>query len=143
MSHLQQLNIANAHPKPLFLKIAPDLTNGQLDDIIEIVKNVGITGIIATNTTIDRSHLKTSQEDINQIGNGGLSGKPVGKRSTEVIRYLHDNSKGQFPIIGVGGIRSAKDAQEKIDAGACLIQVYSGMVYEGPGLIKAILKGIK
>ena len=141
LSHVQNLNVSKPNPKPIFLKIAPDLTDGQLDDIISIVKEVGITGIIATNTTIDRSGLQTKDQDIEAIGNGGLSGKPVGQRSTEVIAYLHKNSKGQIPIIGVGGIRSAKDAQDKIDAGACLVQVYSGLVYEGPNLVKNILKG--
>lgn len=142
---LQSVKTANdlkPNPKPILLKIAPDLTNGQLDDIVEIVKETGIAGVIATNTTIDRSQLTTSKAEVDAIGAGGVSGKVLAKRSTEVIRYLHQKSKGSFPIIGVGEIFSAEDAIEKIEAGASLIQVYSGMVYEGPGLIKKINKGL-
>ncbi len=142
LSHVQNLNLGHQNPKPIFLKIAPDLSNGQLDDIISIVREVGITGIIATNTTIERSNLQTNQKQIESIGNGGLSGKPIGKRSTDVIAYLYKNSRGQIPIIGVGGIRCAQDAQDKINAGACLVQVYSGLVYEGPSLVKRILKEV-
>lgn len=124
--------------KPIFLKIAPDLTNEQLDDIIDIVNKTKIEGVIATNTTIDRSNLRTDSEEIEKIGMGGLSGKPLTKRSTEVIRYLHQKSGGSFPIIGVGGIHSEKDAIEKIAAGASLIQLYTGFIYEGPKLVKRI-----
>ena len=130
------------NPKPILLKIAPDLTNGQLDDIIEIVGETQIDGVIATNTTLDRSNLQTDSQKLEQIGPGGLSGKALGKRSTEVIRYLHQQSKGAFPIVGVGGIYSASDAIEKLEAGASLVQVYSGMIYEGPSLIKRIKKGL-
>ena len=130
------------NPKPILLKIAPDLTNGQLDDIIEIVRETQIEGVIATNTTLDRSNLQTDSQKLEQIGAGGLSGKALGKRSTEVIRYLHQQSKGAFPIVGVGGIYSASDAIEKLEAGASLVQVYSGMIYEGPSLIKRIKKGL-
>ena len=129
--------------KPILLKIAPDLTEGQLDDIIAIVKETGLDGLIATNTTIDRSGLSTDQSTVENIGNGGLSGKAMTSKATAVIKYLADHSGGSFPIIGVGGIRSGKDAQDKIDAGASLVQVYSGMVYEGPMLIKKIKKAIK
>jgi dihydroorotate dehydrogenase len=128
--------------KPIFLKIAPDLTNTQLDDIIEIVDETKIAGVIATNTTIYRSGLKTSESQLNEIGMGGLSGKPLANRATEVIRYLYQNSKGAFPIIGVGGIHSASDALEKLQAGATLLQVYTGFIYEGPALIKKINKSI-
>lgn len=128
--------------KPILLKIAPDLTNEQLDDIIDIVAEVKIEGIIATNTTIDRSMLTTKTERVDAIGAGGLSGKPVKKRSTEVIAYLHQKSNGAFPIIGVGGIYTAEDAIEKLEAGASLVQVYSGFVYEGPSMVKKICKGI-
>ncbi len=130
------------NPKPILLKIAPDLTNGQLDDIIEIVGETQIDGVIATNTTLDRSNLQTDSQKLEQIGPGGLSGKALGKRSTEVIRYLHQQSKGAFPIVGVGGIYSASDAIEKLEAGASLVQIYSGMIYEGPSLIKRIKKGL-
>lgn len=142
LNELKKRNNEKQTQKPILLKIAPDLTDGQLTDIIDIVKESGIDGIIATNTTIDRNHLKTEKSELESIGNGGLSGKPVGKRSTEVIEFLSKNSKQQIPIIGVGGIYSAKDAQEKIDAGASLVQVYSGFVYEGPGLIKEVAKSI-
>jgi dihydroorotate dehydrogenase len=128
--------------KPILLKIAPDLTNEQLDDIIDIVKETSIDGVIATNTTIDRVGLSTSESTLAEIGAGGLSGKPLEKRSTEVIRYLHQNSTGSFPIIGVGGIHSAEDAMDKLKAGASLIQLYTGFIYEGPGLIKRINKAI-
>ncbi|MEM9837321.1 MAG: quinone-dependent dihydroorotate dehydrogenase [Bacteroidota bacterium] len=130
------------YPKPILLKIAPDLTNGQLDDIIEIVGDTQIDGVIATNTTIARAPLTTSAKKIEEIGNGGLSGAPVRARSTEVVRYLHENSDGPLKIIGVGGIDSAAAAMEKFAAGAQLVQVYSGMVYAGPGLIKDIKRAL-
>jgi len=129
-------------PKPILLKIAPDLTDGQLDDIVEIVQETGIAGVIATNTTLDRSALTTAKAEIEAIGAGGVSGRVLAKRSTEIIRYLHQKSSGSFPIIGVGGIYSAEDAIAKLNAGASLVQVYSGMVYEGPGLIKKIKQGL-
>ena len=126
--------------KPILLKIAPDLTDDQLLDIIEIVADTNIDGVIATNTTIERkglkSHLILSEEK------GGLSGKPLTKRSTEVIRFLAENSKKAFPIIGVGGIHSPEDALEKLEAGADLVQLYTGFIYEGPALIKKINKAI-
>ncbi len=139
---IQVLNNKKDKPKPVLLKIAPDLTDGQLDDIIGIVQDTQIAGLIATNTTIDRSNLQTSKEQIDKIGNGGLSGKPLTQRSTEVIRYLHQKSKGAFPIIAVGGIHSPQTAWEKLEAGASLIQIYTGLVYEGPFLIKKINKYI-
>ena len=128
--------------KPILLKIAPDLTDSQLDDIIAIVAEVKIEGIIAANTTIDRSKLKSDKAEVDAIGAGGLSGKPVRARSTEVIAYLHQKSNGAFPIIGVGGIYTAEDAIEKMKAGASLVQVYSGFIYEGPSMVKKICKGI-
>ncbi len=124
--------------KPIFLKIAPDLTDSQLDDIIEIVTLSGIAGIIATNTTLSRENLKTGARAVEDIGAGGLSGRPLRRRSTEVVRYIRNRS--DIPVIGVGGIHSAADAREKLDAGAGLIQLYSGFIYEGPGLIKTINK---
>ena len=128
--------------RPIFLKIAPDLTDEQLDDIVELVQAAGIDGVIATNTTISREGLSTPAEEVEQMGAGGLSGAPVRARSTEVIRYLHEQSKGAFPIIGVGGICGPEDAQEKLDAGASLVQVYSGLIHEGPALVKRINKGL-
>lgn len=128
--------------KPILLKIAPDLTNEQLDDIIEIVIESKIDGVIATNTTISRADLKTSKSEVEEIGAGGVSGKPLTNRSTEVIRYLSEKSNKAFPIIGVGGISSPEDAIEKLKAGASLIQIYTGFIYEGPGLVKRINKQI-
>lgn len=142
LSDLMAENMRFSSPKPILLKIAPDLTNGQLDDIIEIVAETKIHGVIATNTTISRAGLKTSVATLESIGAGGLSGKPVKNRSTEVIRYLVQKSGKAFPIIGIGGIHSAEDALEKLDAGADLIQLYTGFIYEGPGLIKKINKAI-
>ncbi len=139
---LQDLNAKKKERKPILLKIAPDLTNEQLDDIIEIVNDVKLDGVIASNTTISREGLKTSKSRVEEIGAGGLSGKPVKNRSTEVIRYLATKSNKSFPIIGVGGIHSAEDALEKLDAGADLIQVYTGFIYEGPKLMKRINKAI-
>ena len=139
---LKEANSKKEKAKPILLKIAPDLTDSQLDDIIEIVADTKIDGIIATNTTISRANLKTDPNIVEQIGAGGVSGKPLTNRSTEVIRYLHTKSNGAFPIIGVGGIHSAKDAKKKLEAGASLIQLYSGFIYEGPGLIKRINKSL-
>jgi len=139
---LMQVNNLKTTQKPILLKIAPDLTDSQLDDIIEIVNETKIAGVIATNTTISREGLKTDKSLVEEIGAGGLSGKPVRERSTEVIRYLATKSNKSFPIIGVGGIHSEQDALEKLDAGADLIQLYTGFIYEGPALVKRINKAI-
>ncbi len=135
---LEQRNQQNPVKRPILLKIAPDLTNEQLDDIVEIVLETGIAGVIATNTTINREGLHSEFKD----EAGGLSGKPLTERSTEVIRYLSQKSNKAFPIIGVGGIHSPQDAKEKIEAGASLVQLYTGFIYEGPGLIKQICKAL-
>lgn len=127
-----------ALPRPILLKIAPDLNNQQLDEIIEVVAESGIDGVIASNTSTNREGLKASEERLKEIGNGGLSGQPVKDRSTQVIQYLSEKSNKAFPIIGVGGIHSADDAIEKIKAGASLVQVYTGFVYSGPKLVKSI-----
>jgi dihydroorotate dehydrogenase len=142
LNRLQELNHQKSARKPILLKIAPDLTNSQLDDIIDIVKQTAIDGIIATNTTISREGLNTPAERVKEIGAGGLSGKPLTQRSTEVIRYLSEKSGKAFPIIGVGGIHSAEDALEKLEAGASLIQLYSGLIYEGPDLIGRINRAL-
>jgi len=142
LNTLQNLNQTKPHSKPILLKIAPDLTDSQLDDIVAIVDESKIAGVVATNTTIDRSRLHTNAQEVEKIGAGGLSGKPVKSRSTEVIRYLHQKSNGSFPIIGVGGIFTAEDAKEKLDAGASLVQVYTGFIYEGPSIAKNINKGL-
>lgn len=131
-----------AQSRPILLKIAPDLNDIQLDEIIELVATTKIDGVIASNTSIDRTGLKASKDKLEQIGNGGLSGQPIKDKSTQVIKYLADKSGKAFPIIGVGGIHSAADALEKIEAGAELIQIYTGFIYEGPGLIKEINKAI-
>lgn len=137
---LLALQKENSLNQPIFLKIAPDLTNTQLDDIIEIVQESKIAGIIATNTTLSRSGLASTKKQVTDIGAGGLSGKPLFNRSTEVVKYIR--SKSDIDIIGVGGIHSAEEALEKIQAGSGLIQLYSGFIYEGPGLIKRINKSL-
>jgi len=142
LSLLVEQNNKRTHPKPLLLKIAPDLTDSQLDDIVDIALHTKIQGVIATNTTISRDKLNSSAEQIEKIGPGGLSGKPLNNRSTEVIKYIHDKSNGQIPIIGVGGIHTAQDAIDKLKAGAVLLQLYTGFIYEGPSLIKKINKEI-
>jgi dihydroorotate dehydrogenase len=138
---LQKRNDNKASRKPILLKIAPDLSNSQLDDIIDIVSDTQIDGVIATNTTLSRSELKSSTKLTDKAG--GLSGKPLRRRSTEVISYLHTQSKAAFPIIGVGGIHTADDVQEKLAAGASLVQLYTGFVYEGPAIVKRINCAIK
>jgi len=138
LQDLQNSNSKKQFPKPILLKIAPDLTNEQLLDIIDIVKTTKIAGVIATNTTISRENLQSD----NKTETGGLSGKPLTNRSTEVIRFLSEKSNKAFPIIGVGGIHSAEDAIEKLEAGACLLQLYTGFIYEGPKLVKEINKAI-
>ena len=138
LSELKNANLKKSNPKPILLKIAPDLTNEQLDDVIEIITSTKTDGVIATNTTIDREKLITPIKEVEKLGSGGISGKPLTKRSTEVIQYLHNKSNAAFPIIGVGGIHSAEDAIEKLRAGASLIQIYTGFIYEGPGLVKKI-----
>ena len=138
LNTLQKQNNSKPKRKPILLKIAPDLSDTQLSDIIDIVEVTKIDGVIATNTTLSRDGLKSNETLTSQ--SGGLSGKPLTKRSTEVIRYLHTHSKGAFPIVGVGGIHTPSDAKEKLDAGASLIQLYTGFVYEGPALVCNINK---
>ncbi|MGB1248961.1 MAG: dihydroorotate dehydrogenase (quinone), partial [Chitinophagales bacterium] len=121
-------------------KIAPDLNKSQLDDIVKIVENTKIAGLISNNTTIKREPLITAKTEIETIGNGGLSGAPLTDFSNEVLDYLHTKSEGKFPIIGVGGIMNAQHAKTKIDKGAALVQVYSGFIYAGPSLVKRICK---
>lgn len=142
LADVKSLAMSKANPKPVLLKIAPDLTSTQLDDIVEILKETKTDGVIATNTTISRENLVTTKEQLEKIGNGGLSGKPVADRSNEVIRYLRSALGSNYPIIGVGGIMTPKDALEKIKAGADLIQIYTGFIYEGPGFVKQINKAL-
>ena len=138
INSLISINRNKTKPKPILLKIAPDLNNNQLLDIISIVKDTGLDGIIATNTTINRDNLKS----VNKNELGGLSGKPLTSRSTEVIKFISKNSNKTIPIIGVGGINTVADALEKFDAGADLIQIYTGFIYEGPNLIRSINKAL-
>lgn len=138
LNALQDLNHTKHIQRPILLKIAPDLTDSQLDDIVEIVAGTKIAGVIATNTTISREGLHSDPSLVKEMG--GVSGKPLTKRSTEVIRYLAERSNRSFPIIGVGGIHTAEDALEKLEAGASLVQLYTGFIYEGPALISRILK---
>ena len=140
LRRLQEMNHAKAAPKPILLKVAPDLTDGQVKDIIEIVKETELAGIVATNTTISREGLKTPKAEVEAIGNGGLSGKPLTARATEFIRNLRELAGPELPIIAVGGIMTPADAKAKMDAGATLVQVYSGFVYDGPGFARRICK---
>ena len=130
--------------KPILLKVSPDLSKEQLNDIISYCLRSGIDGIVAGNTTRSRDGLSSiSQEKIEEIGNGGLSGAPVHKKNLELIRYIHEQSSGRLPIVGVGGIMSPEDAKEMIDAGASLVEIYTGFIYEGPGLIKRIIRHLE
>lgn len=140
--HLQNINLSYPKPKPLLLKIAPDLTDSQLDDVIEIVTQIRLSGIVATNTTLARDGLTSDKEMIENTGAGGVSGKPLKQRSTEIIRYISEKTNGALPIIAVGGIFNGEDAKEKLDAGASLVQVYTGFIYEGPAIAKKICKSL-
>jgi dihydroorotate dehydrogenase len=142
LEKIQHLNRAKTNPKPVLLKVSPDLNDAQLDEVIDLAKNKLIDGVVAVNTTITRSGLTSSESTIKSIGNGGLSGRPLKNRSTEVIRYLSEKSGKAFPIIGVGGIETPEDAIEKLEAGANLIQVYTGFIYEGPFIAKKINRAI-
>lgn len=138
LTALQLENNKKQTPKPILLKIAPDLSFTQLDEIIEVITATKLSGIIATNTTITRDGLSINQAAIEQIGAGGLSGRPLTKKATEVIQYLSEKTEGKLPIIAVGGIMTAQDAIEKINAGASLVQLYSGFIYKGLDLVKEI-----
>ena len=139
---VKSISQAKEKAKPILLKIAPDLTKEQLDDVINILRDTGTDGVIATNTTISRDALVTPTEELAAMGAGGLSGKPVRHRSTEVIRYLRQQLGKDFPIIGVGGIVTPDDVVEKLEAGADLIQVYTGFIYEGPGFVRHLNQGV-
>lgn len=138
LERLQVRNHKKSKPKPILLKIAPDLSESQLDDILEIIEETKLAGIVAANTTVDRHSLKTSTDRLTKIGNGGLSGKPIKNKSTDIISMIQQKTKGQLPIIAVGGIFSGEDALEKLKAGASLVQVYTGFIYEGPSMVKKI-----
>ncbi len=140
LNSLQKINQQKEKPKPILLKVSPDLNNKQLDEVIDIIKQTGIDGVVAVNTTITREGLITDKEKVNSIGKGGLSGRPVKDRSTEIIRYLAEKSNKAFPIIGVGGIFTPEDALEKLEAGADLVQLFTGFIYEGPFIARKINK---
>lgn len=142
LKSLIDINLKKEKQKPILLKIAPDLNPNQLDDIAEISLTSGIDGLIVSNTTIDRDNLTTSNDNVQKIGAGGLSGAPVKNKSNEVLSYIYNKTKGNTPIIGVGGILTGQDAKEKIKKGAALIQIYSGFIYEGPSMVKKIKKSM-
>jgi dihydroorotate dehydrogenase len=149
LSHLQTINQQESlpetghKPKPILLKIAPDLTPQQIDDVIDLAMEIKLDGLVATNTTISREQLQTTDEQLLAIGAGGLSGAPVRKRSTEIVQYIHQKTHGQLPVIASGGIFTAQDAREKLAAGASLVQVWTGFIYEGPAIVKNICSGLK
>jgi dihydroorotate dehydrogenase len=143
LTHLQIRNKALPIQKPILLKIAPDLTLTQIDDVIDLAKEITLDGLVATNTTIDRTGLTTTEDELFKIGSGGLSGKPLQKRSTEIVKYIVGKTDGKIPVIGSGGIFNASDANEKIAAGASLVEVWTGFIYEGPGIVKNICKSLK
>jgi dihydroorotate dehydrogenase len=140
LSHLQTINSSQSQPKPILLKIAPDLTQEQLDDVIDLAMEIKLDGLVATNTTISRSGLTTHHSRLTTIGAGGLSGLPLKNRSTEIVKYICQKTGGKIPIIASGGIFTGEDAKEKLEAGASLVQVWTGFIYEGPGIVKKICK---
>jgi len=142
LGRIMELRDQKDHKKPVLLKISPDLNEQQLDETLEIVDRLKIDGIVATNTTVSRAGLLTTDEEINAIGNGGMSGAPITARSLEVVSYIHQKSEGKLPIIAVGGIMCVQDALNMLDAGATLIQIYTGFIYEGPGLARRINRAI-
>jgi dihydroorotate dehydrogenase len=142
LSRILEIRKEMSTSKPVLLKISPDLNNKQLDETLEIVERLKLDGLVATNTTIKRNGLETNKGEIEAIGKGGMSGAPITSRSLEVVRYVHDKTRGKLPIIAVGGIMGVQDALNMFDAGASLIQLYTGFIYEGPGLVKRINKGL-
>lgn len=142
LMHLQMINNGKATAKPILLKIAPDLTQEQVDDVIDLAMEIKLDGLVATNTTISRAGLVTPELEVAAIGAGGLSGMPVKKRSTEIVNYISIKTNGQLPIIASGGIFTGIDAKEKIEAGASLVQVWTGFIYEGPSIVKKICKSL-
>jgi dihydroorotate dehydrogenase len=142
LGHLQTINMQQSRQKPILLKIAPDLNWRQIDDVIELALEIKLDGLVATNTTVSREDLITETTTIERIGAGGLSGAPLKNRSTEIVKYIHQNTSGQIPIIASGGVFTAADAREKLQAGASLVQVWTGFIYEGPGIVKSICKGL-
>jgi dihydroorotate dehydrogenase len=142
LSHLQTINLQQPRQKPLLLKIAPDLSWEQIDDVIDLAMEIKLDGLVATNTTVSRTSLQTEESKVKNIGMGGLSGAPLKNRSTEIVQYIHQKTNGKIPVIASGGIFTAEDAREKLQAGASLIQVWTGFIYEGPGIVKNIIKNL-
>lgn len=142
LMHLQMINNGKAQSKPILLKIAPDLTQEQIDDVIDLALEIKLDGLVAANTTIDRSNLQSSETEITAIGSGGLSGAPIKQRTTDIVNYISHKSEGKIPLIASGGIFTAEDAREKKQAGASLLQVWTGFIYEGPAIVKKICKGL-
>ena len=140
LTNLQNLNAKLLNPKPILLKIAPDLTISQIDDVIDLAMEIKLDGLVATNTTIARDGLITDESIVKNIGAGGLSGRPVEKRSTEVVDYIFKKTNGEIPVMASGGIFTGEDALEKLNAGATLVQVWTGFIYEGPAIVKNICK---
>jgi dihydroorotate dehydrogenase len=140
LTNLQMLNTRFAEQKPLLLKIAPDLTKEQIDDVVSLSIEIKLDGLVVSNTTTSRDGLKTDQEKLKKIGAGGLSGIPLKKRSTEIVKYICAQTDGLIPVIASGGIFTGPDAKEKIDAGASIVQVWTGFIYEGPAIVKKICK---
>lgn len=143
LTNLQTSNRKNSNQKPIVLKISPDLTREQIDDVIDLALEINLDGFVAANTTISRESLNTQHSSLNTIGAGGLSGIPLRVRSTEIVKYIYDKTGGRIPIIASGGIFTGADAKEKIDAGAVLVQVWTAFIYEGPGIIKNIISALK
>jgi dihydroorotate dehydrogenase len=143
LTHLQALNRNYTIQKPILLKIAPDLTLSQIDDVIDLAREIRLDGLVATNTTISRDGLQTPKEEVEAMGAGGLSGLPLQQRSTEIVQYIHQKTGGSLPVIGSGGIFTAADAREKLSAGASLVEVWTGFIYEGPFIVKKINNGLK
>ena len=140
--HLAMMNNGKAKAKPILLKIAPDLEKEQIDSVIELALEIKLDGIVATNTTISRSDLKTPIKEVTDMGDGGLSGLPVKERSTQIVKYIADQTNGQIPMIASGGIFTARDAKEKLASGASLVQIWTGFIYEGPTIVNKICKGL-
>jgi len=143
LRHLQMINNGKAKSKPILLKISPDLMHDQIDDILELALEIKLDGLVCTNTTVSRAGLLTSKEEIEKMGEGGLSGKPIRERSTLIIEYIHTKTSGEIPIIASGGVFTGEDAKEKLHVGAALVQVWTGFIYEGPGIVKKICNSLK
>lgn len=142
LRHLQMINNGKAVSKPILLKIAPDLTPEQVDDVVDLALEIQLDGLVCANTTISRNALETPKAEIAKIGAGGLSGKPVKERATEIVNYIHQRTKGEIPIIASGGVFTGEDAREKFNSGASLVQVWTGFIYEGPSIVKRICKSL-